>query len=222
MSRKTITAIVPVRKGSQRVKNKNIRDFAGSNLLSIKLKTLKQVKLIDRIVVSTDCEQCIQIANKFNVEVHKRDEYYASSNATNSEFFENLALNIQGDYLLYTPVTAPLIKLDTYYDFINRFIISSKSHDSMVTATYLKHHMWLDNKPLNYDPTNSPNTQNLPDILKLTYGLNIISRESMISNKNVIGLSNLFYILDEVEGIDIDTVLDFEIAEFLYKKYYTE
>ena len=39
MSRKIITAIVPVRKGSQRVKNKNIRPFAGKTLLQIKRTT---------------------------------------------------------------------------------------------------------------------------------------------------------------------------------------
>ena len=47
--RKTITAIVPVRKGSQRVKNKNFKPFADSNLLEIKLNALKQVKTIDHL-----------------------------------------------------------------------------------------------------------------------------------------------------------------------------
>ena len=41
-----ITAIIPVRKGSQRVKNKNFKPFADSNLLEIKLNTLKQIKTI--------------------------------------------------------------------------------------------------------------------------------------------------------------------------------
>jgi len=218
--RKIITAVVPVRKGSQRVKSKNIRNFNGTNLLSIKLKVLKDVKIIDRIVVSTDCDECVKIAQQFGVDVHIRDPHYASSHVSNSEFFENLARSIDGDYLLYTPVTAPMIKVDTYYDFINRFMLASNQHDSMVTATYVKHHMWLDNKPLNYDPLNSPNTQDLPDVLKLTYGLNIIDRNTMIECKNVVGKSSLFYILDDVEGIDIDTPMDFEIAEFLYKKYY--
>ena len=51
-----ITAVVPVRKGSVRVKNKNLRPFAGSNLLQIKLDTLKGVGLFDEIVVSTDSQ----------------------------------------------------------------------------------------------------------------------------------------------------------------------
>ena len=89
----------------------------------------------------------------------------------------------------------------------------------MLTVSYLKHHMWLNNNPLNYDPHNSPNTQDLPDIKKLTYGINIIGKENMIKYKNVVGSNPMFYALDDIESIDVDTPLEFEIAEFLYKKH---
>ena len=46
-----ITAVVAVRKGSQRVPNKNIKPFGESNLLEMKLKVLLQVNGIDEIVV---------------------------------------------------------------------------------------------------------------------------------------------------------------------------
>ena len=217
MKRKIITAIVPVRKGSQRVKNKNFKPFAGTNLLRIKLEILKQVKTIDKIVVSTDSDEAIKTAKEFNIDYHKREAYYASSQCNNSEFYQNLAENIEGHYLMYTPVTAPLIEVKTYYDFINRFS-NSTMHDSMVTAAYVKDHLWLDNKPINYDPKNAPNTQDLPDIIKLTYGINIISRENMIKFRNVVGNKPAFYVLEDEETIDIDTPLDFEFAEHLYKK----
>ena len=47
--------------------------------------------------------------------------------------------------------------------------------------------MWLDGKPLNYDPKNSPNTQDLPDIYKLTYSISIIERNAMLEHKNIVG-----------------------------------
>ena len=43
-----ITAIIPVRKGSQRVKNKNIKPFGGSSLLEIKIKILSKLKNIEK------------------------------------------------------------------------------------------------------------------------------------------------------------------------------
>ena len=69
---KKIVAIVPVRKGSKRIKNKNFKKFASSNLLEIKLKSLKKVNLIDQIIVSTDSPIAIKIAVKYNVSYHIR------------------------------------------------------------------------------------------------------------------------------------------------------
>ena len=74
---KKIVAIVPVRKGSKRIKNKNFKKFASSNLLEIKLKSLKKVNLIDQIIVSTDSPIAIQIAIKYNVSYHIREKYFA-------------------------------------------------------------------------------------------------------------------------------------------------
>jgi CMP-N-acetylneuraminic acid synthetase len=123
-----ITAVVPVRKGSQRVKNKNIRPFAGSNLLKIKLDILMSVGLFDEIVVSTDSIEMSNIASQAGVRVHKRDPYYASSECNNSEFFENIAKSIESDVIAYTPVTSPLVScvldeiesvdIDTELDFL--------------------------------------------------------------------------------------------------------
>jgi N-acylneuraminate cytidylyltransferase len=214
--RKKITAIVPVRKGSERVKNKNFKDFAGTNLLSIKLNTLLQINTIDKIIVSTDSDEAIETAELLGVDVHNRDPYYASSAVNNSEYFQNLAENIKSEYLMYSPVTCPLISKETYVDSINTF--QSASVTNLVTVAPVKHHMWLDGKPLNYDIKNSPNSQDLPDIYSITYGICILSRNDMITYRNIITNTPTFKVLNEVESIDIDTPLDFEFAEFMYKK----
>jgi N-acylneuraminate cytidylyltransferase len=109
-----------------------------------------------------------------------------------------------------------MIKVKTYYDFINRFILS-ESHDSANTVGLVKDYLWLDNKPLNYDVTKVQNSQDLPDVMKLTFGISIISRKDMLERKSVIGSNPLFYVIDETEEVDVDTPLDFEFAKFLYK-----
>ncbi len=216
--KKKVVAIVPVRKGSKRIKNKNFRKFYKSNLLEIKLKSLKKIKLINEIIVSTDSSKAIQIAKKYNVSCHIREKYFASSKCTNSEFFENLAKSIKGDFLMYTPCTAPLIKSSTIFNLIKKFLSIYPKYDSINTINYVKEHLWLKNKPVNYNPKKSPNTQDLPDIMKLTYGANIISRKKMINKKNVLGDKPYFYEINDIEGLDVDNPIDFEIAEYLYKK----
>ena len=216
MNRK-ITAIIPVRKGSVRVKNKNLKPFANTNLLELKIKQLKQVKLVDDIVVSSDCDKMLSIAESHGIKTHKRDDYFASSEATNSEFFQNLAESIDADYLMYSPVTCPMISLETYHDCIQSFK-QDEELENLVTVSQVKHHMWLDGKPLNYDVKKSPNSQDLPDINAITYGICIISKQDMIKYRNVVTENPTFKVLDEIESTDIDTEYDFMVAEMIYKK----
>ncbi len=213
-----ITAIIPVRKGSQRVKNKNIKPFGDSSLLEIKIKTLLKLQKwnkIDEIIVSSDCEKMLEIAESLGVQTHKRDNFYASSKATNSEFFENLASIGNHSWIMYSPVTSPLISFETYNEILSKFKLKPTN---TVTTCMQKHHMWLDGKPLNYDIKNSPNSQDLPNIFSINYGVSLIQRKDMIQYKNIVTDNPSFIVLDEIEGIDIDTELDFEFANYLYKK----
>ena len=217
MSRKKITAVIPIRKGSQRVPDKNFKEFfKGKNLLELKIESLKQVPLIDEIVVNTDSDRAIDIAKANDILYFKREDYFASSKCTNTEHWHNIAETTQTDLIMHVPCTAPFIKSKTYYDLINRFILSS--HDSANTVSLVKEYLWLNNKPLNYDVSKVQNSQDLPDVMKLTFGISILARNTMIERKNVVGSNPMFYVVSDEESVDIDTPLDFEFANYLYKK----
>ena len=216
MKKGKLTAIVPVRAGSQRVKNKNTKPFADSNLLKIKLETLKKISMIDNIVVNSDSDEMLDIALSYGVSTHKREEYYASSECNNSEFFKHIAETTDSDYILCSHVTSPLISAETYFSCVDKFMNSNI--ENLVTVCDVKDHMWLDGKPLNYNPSESPNSQDLPDIVGVTYGISILSKDDMVKHKNIITDNPYFYRLDEIESIDIDTEFDFMVAEYVYKK----
>ena len=216
MKKGKLTAVVPVRAGSQRVKNKNRKPFADSNLLKIKLETLKKISMIDNIVVNSDSDEMLDIALSYGVSTHKREEYYASSECNNSEFFKHIAETTNSDYILCSHVTSPLISAETYFSCVDKFMNSNI--ENLVTVCDVKDHMWLDGKPLNYNPSESPNSQDLPDIVGVTYGISILSKDDMVKHKNVITDNPYFYRLDEIESIDIDTEFDFMVAEYVYKK----
>ena len=61
-------AIIPARKGSKRIKNKNIKLFFGKPIIYWSIKAAKDSKLFDKIIVSTDCKIIANIANKFGAE----------------------------------------------------------------------------------------------------------------------------------------------------------
>ena len=88
----------------------------------------------------------------------------------------------------------------------------------LASVSSVKEFLWLEGKPLNYDPKHAPNSQELPDVVSLNFGVSIISRNNLISFANIIGNTPQFVLIDEIESIDIDTPLDFYIAEQLYNK----
>lgn len=60
---KKITAVIPIRSGSQRVRNKNLRPFASTTLMENKIEMLLKVPELDSIVVNTNSEEAINIVN---------------------------------------------------------------------------------------------------------------------------------------------------------------
>ena len=215
-----IVAIIPIRKNSQRIKNKNfIKFYKGKSLLEIKIEQLKKVKLIDKIVVSSDSIKAEKIAHKYNVFFHRRESYYASSKCSGSDFFQNLASSIFGDYLMYCPCTSPIIKTNTYNRFLKKFFFIKNKFDSLNTVSVLDTFIWKGSKSLNYNSFKAPNSQDLPkNYFELTFGLNIISRSKMLKLKNIVGKKPKFMILNKLESTDIDDKVDFLAAQVLYKK----
>ena len=61
-------AIIPARGGSKRIIKKNIINFNGRPIISLQIKILKKSKLFDKIIVSSDNEEIINIAIKYGVE----------------------------------------------------------------------------------------------------------------------------------------------------------
>lgn len=216
-----ITAVIPIRKGSQRVKDKNLRPFAGTTLMEAKIDMLLQVDILDEIIVNTNSDEAIAIVNEkyknTKVKVHRREEYYASSQCSGSEFFKHLGEVTDTDVFVYTPCTSPFVKPQTITDCIHKFK-EQQECDCVATVSNVKEFLWEDGKPLNYDPNNAPNSQNLPDIVALNFGATVVGRDTLIANSNIIGKKPCFVITDEIEQVDIDTPLDFYLAEQMYIK----
>ncbi len=216
-----LAALITVRKGSQRIPNKNLKEFCNTSLLEIKINQLKEVKFIDDIIVNSDWDEALEIAKKLGVNTFKRNNYYASSNINGSDFHRHIAENTPKEYkyIMYCPPTSPLIKIETINKIIETFFNNKYSNDSIVSTTINKTFMWKDNKPLNYNLNNTPKSQDLPNIHILNHAICINTRENQIKNKSLVGKKPILFNIDDLEAIDIDYPLQFEIAEFLYKKY---
>jgi N-acylneuraminate cytidylyltransferase len=218
MPRETdINVLIAVRGGSKRVPRKNIRPFCGSNMLQLKIEQALRLKKVNKVIVTSDDNDMLEIAENLGAIPMERDPYYASDTVPMGDVYVHLASSLSCKDILWTPVTSPLVTDKTIQNCIDIYIENEK-YDSVVTTNIIKEYMWLGDNAINYDPKNHPRSQDLPDIYALNFAANILPRELMIKNRNILGDNFYPYMLDEIESVDVDTEFEFMLAETLYQK----
>jgi N-acylneuraminate cytidylyltransferase len=212
-----INVLIAVRGGSKRVPKKNIRPFGDSSMLELKILQAMRLTEITDVVVTSEDEEMLKIARNLGATAMKRDPFYATDTVPMGDVYVHLASSLNCKDILWAPVTSPLVSDETMRNCIEIYKTQTE-YDSVVTTNLIKEYLWLDKEAINYDPKNHPRSQDLPDIYALNFAVNILPRELMIKNKNVLGNNFYGYQLDEIEAIDVDTEYEFMLAKFLYER----
>ena len=176
---------------------------------------------ITRIVVSTDCDTSADMALKEGAEVQWRNEYYAGSDVTNDQHWLHIAQTTPGDIVFLAQVTSPLLRVSSMQAALKAFLRFG-THDSINSVSAEKKFLWKDTKPINYEIDVTPKSQDLPEIVSLNFAITIISKQTMMERKNVIGYKPSFFELSKVESLDVDDLTDFKIAELMYRELGTK
>lgn len=212
-----ITAIVPVRAGSKRLKNKNIAPFAGTNLLLYKIAQLKQVPEVDRIVVSSDSDVMLQMAHDAVTETHRRAPEYCDEHSKSfGEVVRHIAENVEGEHILWATCTSPLVEPPLYTAAIQKYkeVLEGGKYDSLASFEIVKRYLWDENGPLNYKlgKMHVP-SQELPNLYVVSDGIFLAPREKMIEWYYVFGKNPYRFIIDKRSAVDIDDGLDLATAK---------
>lgn len=223
----SISAVIPVRAGSTRIKNKNIKPFAGTNLLENKILQLQRVEKITQIIVSSDSDEMLSIAKKYGAVPMKRpDEYCDERTKSFNEVVEYIAREqVKTDIMMWAPCVCPLISSEKITEGISLFerILSGEVEgDSVVTASLLKEYIFDEKGPVNFDIEHHVPSQRLPNWHIITNGFFVAKRRDMEKWKFVYGPKPVLCEVNKIEAIDIDDEIDFKIAEQLmleFKRY---
>ena len=133
------TAFLPIRKGSQRVKDKNFRAFGinGESLYELKIAQLLASEQIDRVIVSTTDERVYdyEFTNEKLTVIERPEELGLSTTKTDDLIKYALDL-VDSGWLLWTHVTSPFFTAVDYDTFIldSKKKIASGDYDSAVTV----------------------------------------------------------------------------------------
>lgn len=212
-----IVALVPMRHNSERVPQKNFREFNGKPLFYWILNTLSKCPSVDAIYVDTNSptikENAPAVSKKVAI-IDRPAHLCAGETPMNEILLHDVSL-IDADYYLQTHVTNPLLKAETIERAIQTFLDSGE-HDSLFAVTRLQTRLWNEQgAPVNHNLEILLRTQDLPPIFEENSNLYIFTKETLRARKNRIGTRPLMFEIPWHEACDIDEEIDFRVAEFL-------
>lgn len=216
----SVTAIIPVKGDSSRLPHKNRLPFANTNLLIHKIHQLKAVNGVDRIVVSSESDELLAMAEAEGVVAMKRPIQYANESLPICEFVSWLGKNLEGDHVLWACVTSPLVDAELYQKAIDLYYEKLKEgYDSLITVTPFKHYLMDENGPFNFSRGREhPNSQNLKKLYLFTNGIQLTPREKYVEWGDRIGPHAYYMEVGKREAIDIDDIYDYKFAISMFEE----
>ncbi len=215
----SVTAIVPVKGNSERVKKKNLRSFSNTNLFELKLNHLKKTKCFDDIIVSSEDKQILKKAKSKKFSTHIRDKYFSTSHVPMSEVYSNIASEVEGEYIAWINVTNPLCDAYVYEYAVKKFkSMNKKKFDCLLSAINIKQNFFFRNKPINFKRTPWPRSQDLEPLVTLPFAISIVKRTDLIKWGSLVGKKPNFLYLNPLIALDIDDNESFRIAEIIFQK----
>jgi CMP-N-acetylneuraminic acid synthetase len=211
-----IAAIVPMRHFSRRVSRKNYRLLGDKPLYRYIVDALLSVPAVTEVVVDTDSELIMQdIARDLpEVRVIVRPEHLRSEMQVMNEILLNTVTQVEADYYLQTHSTNPFLRAETISRAIEMFLAARDTNDSLFSVTPLQTRLWTtEGHAINHDPNNLIRTQDLEPVMEENSCIYIFRRDVLEARDNRIGAHPLVFVMDPAEAIDIDTELDWRIAE---------
>lgn len=217
-----ITALLPMKGHSERVPNKNMRDFCGKPLYHAVLESLLASEHISTVVVNTDSDRIkedFQSGFGDRVVVHDRPAAIRGDFVAMNEIIGYDLELLPGGHFLQTHSTNPLLSTQSLDRAIAKYFeVIAGGYDSLFTVTRLQTRLYdSGGRPLNHDPAQLLRTQDLAPVFEENSCAYLFSRESFQLMKRRVGRFPFLLEIPREEAWDIDEELDFQVAEFLWK-----
>lgn len=222
-------AIITARSGSKGLPDKNIKLLNGIPLLAYSIKAAQDSKCFQTIFVSTDSPKYAKIAEEYGADASfLRSEKNSSDSAGSWDVIrEGVGVfESRGQYFDNIMLLQPTSPLRTAQDIINSFkLLEEKKASYIVGVAETDHPMqWSNILPESLSMENFISEQyygvprqKLPKSYRINGAIYLVTREEL--NADRIGQKNCFaYIMPRERSIDIDSELDFIIAEHLLNK----
>jgi N-acylneuraminate cytidylyltransferase len=229
---KDITAFIFARGGSKGLPGKNIRPFAGKPLIAWAIEQALAVPAIKRVIVSTDSQEIADKAKSFGAQVpFLRPNHLANDTAPEIDAWRHALTYLRDsegklpEVFVSVPTTAPLRLPEDIEACLD--VYRKKGSDLVLTVSPAHRNPWFNMVSLQADETvalvNNPNgtitrRQDAPVVFDVSTVVYVANPDFLLKGGSLFSGRVHASKVPVERAIDIDTLHDFEIAEFLMEK----
>jgi CMP-N,N'-diacetyllegionaminic acid synthase len=230
MMNKEILAIIPARGGSKGVPRKNVRELNGKPLIGYTIESAKKSNKVSRVVVTTEDTEIATISRAYKAEVpYLRPDELSQDNSPTMECVLHMLDYLEktegyvSDYVLLLQCTSPLRNHNHINEAIDKLLNSD--YDSIISVCEAEVNPYWANifegDKLKYfieEGRKITRRQELPNVYRMNGAIYLIKTEVLKKQKNFEPEEVMGYIMDSYSSVDIDTEMDFKIAEAIIKE----
>jgi CMP-N-acetylneuraminic acid synthetase len=223
-------ALIFARGGSKGLPGKNIRSLGGKPLIAWSIEHALTVKRVERVIVSTDSEEIAAVARQCGAEV----PFIRPAELARDDSPEWLAWHHALNYLRGTtgalpevmvsiPTTAPLRQVIDIENCLDEY--EKGDADMVVTVTEAHRSPYFNMVKINADgtvelvnppPSDIARRQDVPVVYDMATVCYVANAEFVMAHRSIFeGRVKAVHVPNE-RAIDIDNLLDFQIAESLF------
>lgn len=222
-------AIIPARSGSKGLKDKNIKDLNGKPLLAYSIEAAIESNMFDKVFVSTDSQKYADIAMKYGADASfLRSEQNSSDTAGSWDVVREVieVLKHKGEEyeeIMLLQATSPFRDSDDIVHAID--LLHEREGNAVVSLTECDHSpLWCNTLPENgsmdcFDRVEYKDLprQALPTYYRYNGAIYLVTNKELQNKEHMLEKGCYAYIMPQIRSIDIDTALDFLIAETIMK-----
>ncbi|ECP5135292.1 acylneuraminate cytidylyltransferase family protein [Campylobacter upsaliensis] len=217
-------ALIPARGGSKGIKKKNLTLLQGKPLLYYTINAAKNSKYIDKIVLSSDCDEILNYGKSQDIEILKRPREFALDDTTSDKvILHSLQFYKEYDSVILLQPTLPLrtaSHIDEAFELFEKekadSVISVCECDNKILKAFINDEKGYLKGICNNDyPFMS--RQKLPKTYISNGAIYILKIKTFLTNPHFLQEKTKYYLMDEKSSIDIDTLEDLKKAAMLLK-----
>ena len=219
-------AIIPARSGSKGLKDKNIIDVCGKPLLAYSIEAAILSECFDRVIVSTDSKEYGHISEQYGAEVMYRSEELSNDQASTYSVLEDIIHRIDRnyDYFVLLQPTSPMRNAHHIVEAIEQFETNYDIYDFLVSVKEAEHASILVN-PIEEDLSMKYFDVDYSNYRRQNYkeyspngAIYMAKPDAYLKQKHFYGANSMAYVMSDVDSMDIDSKLDYDIACFFMSK----